>query len=403
MKPVNRIAFLSHPFHRGGVTRWMIEAAEECTNRGLETYFVTVDPIQFISGGRPTMKSLLENKNIKLTAHKKGKPFELGTIVHRQLTYARDLSRNVPVGTPVILSDDESIWGAGKLLSAQYPIIGVLHSDDDVYFDLYHRYYSYLSATVAVSNRVKLRVKDHAEIKVIPCGIRLPNVKTSQRQVNKLTLLWAGRIEERQKRVSDIAKIGRALAEKRIDFKWIIAGHGDESELKQLINQYGVDDNFEFTGWVDQKAVYSLMQKADMLVLTSNFEGMPLIVMEALAMGMGVVSSRVSGLEDLENDELAETVLRLYDIGDVVTAADKILDLIDKDQYERSVNAQKLASKYYSIEKCMDSYLNVIQNIPYSRITPRSNLHFVPVVTQTIASWGLFLLRILKFRLKQRL
>lgn len=384
----------------------MIEAAEECADRGIETYFVTVNPKRFISGGsRPKMKDLLSNSKIKVVACKKNKAFELGTVRNRQLDYAREVFKNVPKGTAIILSDDESIWGAGKLLAGFYPVVGVLHSDEDAYYDLYNRYHQYFAAITAVSNRVKNKISNNDKVSTIPCGIRLPNFKPNSlhdRPKDNPILFWAGRIEERQKRVSDLAKIASALTAKNMDFKWVIAGHGDEAALKQLIQKYELRDKFEFTGWLDQSAIYKCMQGADMLVLPSNFEGMPVVVMEALSMGLGIVSSRVSGVEDLEHDKLAENTLRIFEIGDTQDAADKIMELWDRDPQSRHANAKSLASKYFSIETCMDKYDDVISNLTFSPQKSNHTIRLGSILTHSMMSWGLFLLRFLKFKLQRR-
>ena len=135
----------------------MIDAALEYAERGFETWFITVKPSGFISGGeRPTMTSIVpDHPNLKLIAPRKTRIFELGTRKGRSIDYAITVINNVPAGTPVILSDDTAVWAAGKLISGQYPVVGVLHSDDSVYYKLYGEYGKYFNGIVAVSERIK--------------------------------------------------------------------------------------------------------------------------------------------------------------------------------------------------------------------------------------------------------
>jgi glycosyltransferase involved in cell wall biosynthesis len=348
----------------------MIDAAHEYAERGFKTWFITIRPSGFISGGeRPAMAGLLpEHRNLNLIAPLKSRTFELGTKKGRSIDYAISVIKNVPAGTPVILSDDTAIWTAGKLISRQYPVIGVLHSDDEVYYALYKEYGKYLSSIVAVSERIRkkaLKTDQLDKIRVIPCSLRLPEYKLS-RENSQLNLLWAGRIEERQKRVSDIPRIAKKLLDEKMDFHWTISGHGDDLLLKEEIYKNGLVDNFTFTGWINREALYGIMDNSDLLVLTSNFEGMSVVVMEAISKGLGVVSTRVSGVEDLEMDDLSEEALALYDIGNIDQAVAGIKKLASIPEAIRIKASRKLAEKYYSIQSCINKYNVLISNLDFN-------------------------------------
>src|ERR1700749_2838446 len=126
MSGKQRIAFLCHPYHRGGVTRWMADAAIAYAQKGLEVYFITVDPEKefFSAKGRETLLQLLaEQKGIvKLVKVKAGSEFEFGTTEYRAYVYQKLLAQ-LPPGTPVILSDDVAVWAAGASLHESCPII----------------------------------------------------------------------------------------------------------------------------------------------------------------------------------------------------------------------------------------------------------------------------------------
>jgi glycosyltransferase involved in cell wall biosynthesis len=82
---------------------------------------------------------------------------------------------------------------------------------------------------------------------------------------------------------------------------FVIAGEGPErAALEEMSRRLGIASRVRFMGFV--KEMPELYQSLDLLVLTSHFEGTPLTVLEAMAMGVPVVASRVDGVEEvLEN------------------------------------------------------------------------------------------------------
>jgi hypothetical protein len=98
------------------------------------------------------------------------------------------------------------------------------------------------------------------------------------------------------------------------------------------------------------------MANADVLLLPSNFEGMPVAVMEALAAGCGVVATSVSGLEDYAAHPLTAHCYRTYPVGDVDGAVRAVGELLAADPELRSSSARALAESEFSIERCVARY-----------------------------------------------
>lgn len=367
----NKIAFLCHPYHRGGVTRWMVDAAEEFAHRGYETYFVTVDPVKhfFSAGGRPKLISLLERslKKLKIIAVKVDLFFEFGTVDYKTHIYVSQILKSVPLGTPIILSDDIAVWNTSKILGDSYPIIGVLHSDEAYYYEVTKKYYQYLRSLVTVSWRIADKIKSNIvelnkPVSVIPCGIPIPIIVSKDEEpVKKIRLIWVGRVDEKQKRVSDLIKIASILKSKKIDFELEIIGNGPDSKYieEQIIANSLASEIFN-CGWLDSVNVFKRLANSDILILPSNYEGMPIIVIEALSMGCAVVASKVSGVEDLEEHPLSKKCLRLFPVGDISMAVKLIEEVADLDETSRRLSARQLAESEFSIQSCVSKYENVI-------------------------------------------
>ncbi|MGI9077736.1 MAG: glycosyltransferase, partial [Gemmatimonadaceae bacterium] len=310
----NGVALLCHPYHRGGVTQWMIQAGAEWRRRGHQVWFVTVRPKgQFRSGGnRPAMADLLDQlptpERPAIAARDAGSEFEYGTEAYRAGVYAQLLRASVPAGIPVIVSDDRAVWRGGAALATRNPLIGVLHSDDAPYYELARRYGHVTATLVCVSRRVESEARRQVpslsdRLAVIPCGIPMsrPNHRSAP-LTDRLRLIWAGRIEQHQKRVLDIPRIAAGLRAQGLPFHWDIIGDGPERQaLQDAVKASGLDDHVRMLGWRPSEEVRELAARADVLVLPSNFEGMPMVLMEVMAEGCAAVASRVSGVEDYES------------------------------------------------------------------------------------------------------
>jgi glycosyltransferase involved in cell wall biosynthesis len=82
---------------------------------------------------------------------------------------------------------------------------------------------------------------------------------------------------------------------------FVIAGEGaDRAALEEMSRKLGLASRVRFLGFV--KEMPELYQGLDLLLLTSHFEGMPLTVLEAMAMGVPVVASQVDGVEEVLED-----------------------------------------------------------------------------------------------------
>lgn len=366
------IAFVCHPYHRGGVTRWMADAAIYLANKGYKVWFVTVAPSKpFVSAGnRETMVQLLAKagKPINLLTAAVAHEFEFGTPQYRVFIYKR-LIAGVPAGTPLILSDDSAVWEAATALHQHYPIVPVLHADEDKYYDLAARYHQQSNLLVCVSARVHKKVLaavhglDAKKVVTIPCGINLPPV-TAEDHHDVLQLAYSGRLSVYQKRVFDLVPLCTALV-KHLPFHLNIMGEGEsKGELMQQFADAGLAEHITFHGWRTQQEVQEILAATDALLLTSDFEGMPIAMMEALASGCGFVGTRVSGIEDYELHPLAAQCFRVFTTGDTADAARKIAEVAAVPVPARRRAARKLAEAEFSMEVCMDRYLAAIAGIP---------------------------------------
>ncbi len=382
MQELNSIAFVCHPYHRGGVTRWMADAAIHAANNGWNVYFVTVTPNKPFknAGGRETMEQLLTpfKKAITIITEGAGYEFEFGTERYRANTYSKLLQSNVPEGVAVIPSDDSATWAAAADVADKYKMIGVLHGDQNYYYNIAGKYAHQLSSAICVSGRIKATLAskypciDSGKSYMIPCGIVLPEVKRDYSSNGVTKLIFVGRLSDYEKRAYDLVLICSGLKEKKISFHLDIVGNSEESkrEYSTLFDKKGVREFISFHGWQPAAKVQALLNGADILLLTSNSEGMPLVMMEALAAGCGFLGTRVSGIEDFEHHDYAAKCLAVYAVGDVTDAVSKLVALANIPETERVTAACHMATKEFGMEVCMSRYQEMIKIITNNNIKP---------------------------------
>jgi glycosyltransferase involved in cell wall biosynthesis len=152
-----------------------------------------------------------------------------------------------------------------------------------------------------------------------------------------LRLLYAGRIEQEQKRVLDLPGIVSGIVERDIDATLSIAGAGPmEAELRQACSAAGVDDRVNWLGALDPSALKHAYRTHDALLITSAWETGPIVAWEAMSHGLPVVSSRYVG-------SAAEAALvdgcnaRLFPVGNIGAAVDAAAALLDPAERARVV------------------------------------------------------------------
>lgn len=355
-----------------------------------EAYFISVTPEStFISGGnRPLILELVGHAaNENVFFEYVNSSFELGSIEYRANRYRQLIRKWVPPGTTLIPSDDEACWMAAASVALSYRIIGVLHSDEFAYYRLAEKYNPYVNCFISVSARIKYKLSSLfpsiSNIEVIPCGIPIGVFNTKPEKKNRV--IWVGRLERYQKRAQDIPAIWEGVRNQDKGASIQIVGHGDFSlELEQYIQQLDEPNRFVASGWLSPGEVRRVLAESKIFLQTSDFEGMSVALMEALASGCMVISTRVSGVEDVADLEQAKGIVFLYEAGDVASASKLILNALKSYDEQAEGKARQLAYDLFDIRKTNYSIVNLIKQMrpvkSKSYLLPRVRIFFSPVL-----------------------
>jgi len=146
-----------------------------------------------------------------------------------------------------------------------------------------------------------------------------------------------------------------ALVRKKTEARLMILGEGSErAKLEQLVKQLGLQNDVCMPGFVDNP--YKYMKHSSVFVLSSRWEGLPTVLIEAIALGLPVVSTDCpSGpAEILEGGKWG----RLVPVRNHEALANAILEALND---ERGKGAER--AKEFSLDRIVDQYVALIKEL----------------------------------------
>ncbi len=172
------------------------------------------------------------------------------------------------------------------------------------------------AAVVTISEYNKKYLNDFygqdisAKIRVIHCGIDLTEYSKNDKQICKKDnfIISVGRLITMKGFQFLINACAKMVG--KITFNCVIIGEGPlRNELEKSINRLGLNKNFKLCGAMDNQQVKQMLKEAELFVLPSVWDdkdgqdGIPVALMEAMALGVPVISSRISGIPELVIDQ----------------------------------------------------------------------------------------------------
>lgn len=174
-------------------------------------------------------------------------------------------------------------------------------------------------------------------------------------------IFFLGRLG-RRKGIFDLVNAFTFVVKKFPQARLLCGGDGEVCAVQAAIEKAGLLNNYKFLGWVSGNEKDSLMQQADLFVLPSYNEGLPMGILEALSFGIPVVSTRVGGIPDAIEDGKEGF---LVDPGDIDALADRIMRVADDHnlRYEMSENAYKKALAKFSVGRIIPQIEAIYDNL----------------------------------------
>lgn len=190
---------------------------------------------------------------------------------------------------------------------------------------------------------------------VIYCGLQVPTIAPTPLPTDPPQLLCLGRLLDFKG--FDVALQAFADLRARVpQVRLVIAGDGPaRARLESQAAALGIADAVSFRGWVPPDEVPALMNSATVVVLSSRWEGLPLVALEAALMRRPIVATRAGGLPEAVHHE--ETGL-LIDPDDAVALSGALAHLLAHPNLMAQMGdaARRRALEVFSVDTCASAH-----------------------------------------------
>jgi glycosyltransferase involved in cell wall biosynthesis len=137
------------------------------------------------------------------------------------------------------------------------------------------------------------------QVVVLPNPVKLPVEVPPRTNTQTVNFLFLGRIGERKGAFDLIEAFAAIPHEQRQNSKLTMAGDGDGKRARNSVENLNLSNQITILDWVDEQERDALLKKADVFVLPSYNEGLPMALLEAMSWGLPVITTPVGGIPEL--------------------------------------------------------------------------------------------------------
>jgi glycosyltransferase involved in cell wall biosynthesis len=176
---------------------------------------------------------------------------------------------------------------------------------------------------------------------------------------------YIGRLSEEKGAINFVKAIPEILKE-RNDLEFLIGGDGQlRDKIERYLDEKDLNDKVKFTGWIPHEELPDYLNKLKLLVLPSYTEGLPNIMLEAMACGTPVLATPVGAIPDVIKDE--ETSFIMENNSPDCIARNIIRALNHPNLEKIAENGRKLMKKEFTYEAAIERYRGILENIRWRK------------------------------------
>jgi glycosyltransferase involved in cell wall biosynthesis len=248
-------------------------------------------------------------------------------------------------------------------------VVPILHNDYEEIYQVGCANSDAWNVAVAVSPKVAETARRYVPRRPVLLnlsGVDQPdeNLLRQRRSLDRpIRLIFVGRLDHAQKGVLWLPDILRRCLDRGLDTTLTIVGNGPDAEsLQESLASRSLDQRSLLRKGVPAGEVYRLLIQSHVLLMPSQFEGLPIALLESLACGCVPVVSRLPGITDVAVSH-GETGL-LVEPGDMAGFADAVVSLAaNPEEWDRMSQAcRQRARQSFSTESMGNSYLRLIHD-----------------------------------------
>lgn len=314
--------FVDYSDPLGGVLSWIADLQQgfELTLVGIVTEAARVEWADRVDADAPAALLCIDPREVAACEDVRS-PAELPPAI------AAAIDR-VDVFFPNAYETGYRLAALARRLAGTGAVVSFTHADEAHYYYLARTYAPLISkffvadtpSERGVAVQVPARI---ADIVRLPHGMALPEPFDRRPRRDLLRVLYVGRVVARQKRIFDLVPLAIGLRRRGVPFTLDVVGEGeDRPELEARAALEAPE--IRCLGLKRRHEVLELYRAYDVLVMCSEFEGMSVALMEAMAHGVVPVVTNVGGAVDLIVNE-AEGFT--WPVGDLEGAAERVAAL----------------------------------------------------------------------------
>ena len=226
--------------------------------------------------------------------------------------------------------------------------------------------YNMSDEIIVNSNKFRIELKNILNLNSIKILNPINIKKISKKKINffsnfkGIKIISIGRLTDQKDQII-ILKSLDCLRKKQIRFKLFLIGRGYKlNELKQYVRNNQLLDSVKFAGY--KKNAFQYIASSDLFILSSKFEGLPNVLIEAQSQNIPIISSDcpTGPREILLNGKLGT----LYKVGDYIALSKAIINFYKNKQiFKKKANLAKKYLYRFDYEKNLNKYYNTIKII----------------------------------------
>lgn len=136
-------------------------------------------------------------------------------------------------------------------------------------------------------------------IEIVPNIIDYPTINKRHKESSVLNFLFLGQIGSRKGIFDLLEVLSKNKGKYNGKIKLTIGGNGETDKLKTIIKEKQIEGLVEFIGWVTNEKKINCLQTADIYILPSYNEGLPISILEAMSYGQAIIATNVGGIPEI--------------------------------------------------------------------------------------------------------
>lgn len=229
---------------------------------------------------------------------------------------------------------------------------------------------------IAVSHEVAASIEQHAgtrvPVRVVQNGVPLKRFRREDHDAAKVRaelgiagdapVVGTVAVFRTQKRLDSWLEVARRIHRSHPKAHFVIVGDGPlRKDVEAIVRQFDLSQCVKLTGL--QRDVRPLLAAMDVFLMSSDFEGLPIALLEAMAMSVVPVATAVGGIPEVLVATSGGRTVPRGDLDSLTTAVQEVLDLATEERAGRGAAARRRVAEAFSADRMMRDIERVYEEV----------------------------------------